>query len=57
MGYGLKEMNEMDYGLKETNDNMTKAEVMWRWVIMSWPNLSVMKSITEQRDNKILICN
>ena len=57
MGYGLKEMNEMDYGLKETNDNMTKAEVMWGWVIMSWPNLSVMKSITEQRDNKILICN
>ena len=57
MGYGLKETNEMDYGLKETNDNMTKAEVMWGWVIMSWPNLSVMKSITEQRDNKILICN
>ena len=57
MGYGLKEMNEMDYGLKETNDNMTKAEVMWGWVIMSWLNLSVMKSITEQRDNKILICN
>ena len=57
MGYGLKEMNEMDYGLKETNDNMTKAEVMWGWVIMSWSNLSVMKSITEQRDNKILICN
>ena len=57
MGYGLKEMNEMDYGLKETNDNMTKAEMMWGWVIMSWSNLSVMKSITEQRDNKILICN
>ena len=57
MGYGLKEMNEMDYGLKETNDNMTKAEVMRGWVIMSWSNLSVMKSITEQRDNKILICN
>ena len=57
MGYGLKEMDEMDYGLKETNDNMTKAEVMWGWVIMSWSNLSVMKSITEQRDNKILICN
>ena len=57
MGYGLKEMNEMDYGLKETNDNMTKAEVMWGWVIMSWSTLSVMKSITEQRDNKILICN
>ena len=50
--YGLKEMNEMDYDFKETNDTMTKAEVMWGWLIMWWWNLSVMKSITEQRDDQ-----
>ena len=50
--YGLKEMNEMDYDLKEMNDTMTKAEVMWGWVMMSWWNLSVIKSITEQRDDQ-----
>ena len=31
----LKEMNEMDYGLKKLNNNMTKTEVMWGWVMMS----------------------
>ena len=56
-------MNKMDYGLKKlNNNNMAKAEVMWGWVMMScskmcsdmtgvkW-SLSVMKSITEQRDD------
>ena len=28
MDYGLMKMDEMDYGLKEMNDTMTKAEVM-----------------------------
>ena len=50
MDYGLKEMNKMDCGLKKMNDTMTKAEVIWGWVMMSRWNLSVMKSITEQRD-------
>ena len=51
MDYGLKEMNKIDYGLKEINDNVTKAEVMWGWVMMSWWNMSVIKPITEQRDD------
>ena len=52
MDYGLKKNNKMDYGLKEINDTMTKAEVMLGWVLMSWWNLSVMKSITEQWDDQ-----
>ena len=52
MDYGLMKMDEMDYGLKEMNDTMTKAEVMWSWVMMAWWNLTVMKSITEQRDDQ-----
>ena len=40
MDNGLKEMNEMDYDLKKMNDTMTKAEVVRRWVMMSWLNLS-----------------
>ena len=52
MDYGLKEMNEMDYGLKKMNDSMKKEEVMRSWVMMSWWNLSVMKSMTEQRDDQ-----
>ena len=51
-GYGLKKTNEMDYGLKKINETMTKAEVMRGWVMMPWWNLSVMKSITEQRDDQ-----
>ena len=54
MDHGLKKMNDMDYGLKEMNDNMTKAGVIWGCVMMSWWNLSVMKSITEQRDDQNL---
>ena len=50
--YSLKKMNEIDYGLKETNDTVTKAEVMWEWVMMSWWNMIVMKTITEQRDDR-----
>ena len=57
MGYGLKEINGIDYGLREMNDTMTKPEVMWGWVMMSWWNFSVMKSITKQRDDEILIYN
>ena len=52
MDYGLMKMNEMEYALKEMNDTMTKAEVIWSWVMMSWWNLSVMRSITEQRDDQ-----
>ena len=52
MDYGLMKMDEMDYGLKEMNDTMTKAEVMWSWVMMAWWNLTVLKSITEQRDDQ-----
>ena len=51
MDYGLKILNEMDCGLKEINDNVTKAEVMWGWMMMSWRNFSVMKLVTEQRDD------
>ena len=51
MDYSLKKMNEMSYGLKEMNDTMTKVEVMRGWVMMSWWNLRVMKSMTEQRDD------
>ena len=53
MNYGLKEMNRMDSGLKEMNDNMPKAEGMQGWVVMSWWNLIIMKSITEQKMIKI----
>ena len=28
MDYVLKEMNEMDYGLKEVDDNVIRVEVM-----------------------------
>ena len=52
MNHGLKEMNEMDHGLKEINDTMTKADVMRGLAMKSWWNLSVMKSITEQRDDQ-----
>ena len=52
MDYRLKEMNEMDYGFKEMNYIMTKAYVMWGWVMMSWWNLSIAKSITEKRDDQ-----
>ena len=52
MDYSLKKMNEIDYGLKEPNDTVTKAEVMWEWVMMSWWNMIVMKTITEQRDDR-----
>ena len=55
MGYSLKKMNEMDYGLnkinvvdcglKEMKYNLTKTEVIWGWLMMSWWNLSVLKSI------------
>ena len=31
---------EWDYGLKEMNNSVTKAEVMWCWVMMSWCNVS-----------------
>ena len=52
MNYGLKKLNEMDCGLKEMNNAMTKADVMRGCVMMSWQNLSVMKPITEQRDDQ-----
>ena len=52
MDYGFKKMNKMDYGFKKMNDTMTKAEVMGGWVMMSWWNLSVMKSMTKQRDDQ-----
>ena len=51
MGYSLKEMNEMDYGLKEMNDTVTKVGMMCGWVRLSWRNFSVTKSITEERDH------
>ena len=57
MDCGLKKMNKMDYGLKKIKDTMAKAEVMWSWVMMSWWNFSIMKSIKEQRDDQILIYN
>ena len=58
MDYGLKEMNEMDYGLKKMNNSLAKTKVMWVWMMMWWWDLSVMKSITEQRNHfKILIYN
>ena len=52
MDHGLKEMNEMDHGLKEINDTMTKADEMRGLAMKSGWNLSVMKSITEQRDDQ-----
>ena len=44
--------DKMDYSLKEMNDTMTKAEVLRDWVMVSRWNLSVMKSMTEQKDNQ-----
>ena len=34
------------------NDTMTKAEAMRGWKMMSWWNLSVMKSMAKQRDDQ-----
>ena len=34
MDHGWKKMNKMDCGLKEMNNTVTKAGVMWDWVMI-----------------------